>query len=162
MDIFFASVDWQGWIADRSWLLIWIGFFASGAFALFEHGDLMEKLRASTGKRKYFYRLKLCLLWSLPIIALLAAAASQWGSDKADRKIKSLETDLINASREAHTAITKTVIAIMSARSGTLVDPSHDNARDEKSLEDLLKEAGESASDIDRILQRTNSTPIKR
>jgi hypothetical protein len=94
MNAFFLVVDWQGWIADRGWQFIWLGLFASGAFALFENGKLREEIKASTGRRKQFARFKLFLLWSLPIIAFIGAAASQWGSEKADREIASLKTNL--------------------------------------------------------------------
>ena len=94
MNEFVSVVDWQGWIADRGWLFILVGFIASGVFALFEHGKLKEEIDASTGKRKHFARFKLYLLWSVPIIALISAAASQWGAEKADRKIASLESNL--------------------------------------------------------------------
>ena len=75
-------------------MFIWLAFIASAAFAVFEHRELTKKIRASTGRHKQLARCKLVLLWLLPILMLIGAAASQWGADKADREIASLQSDL--------------------------------------------------------------------
>src|ERR1035441_7027104 len=109
MNALLSFVDWRGWIADRSSLIIWVVFVASVMFALFDIQKLKEEIHTSTGNRKRVARFKLFLVLSLPIITFIAAEASQWGSEKADRNIASLQSELTksnailtNATHEVH------------------------------------------------------------
>jgi hypothetical protein len=92
---FLATLDWRATLANGGWWFIWPTFFGTVALALFEHRKLKEDVDAASGRQKTIAQWKLALLWALPVLSLIAAAASQWGSEGAERKIGALESDLL-------------------------------------------------------------------
>src|ERR1019366_1522814 len=70
---------------------------------LFEHRNLKKEISATKGHGKTFARLKLGLLWSLPILAFVGAASSQWGSEQLEKA--ATKNDPLNAPINSASAV---------------------------------------------------------
>ena len=83
-----AFLSWFRSLAEGgSWVWLWLLFFGALINAIREHGELWGEVKHTTGTPKRVAIGRIAFDWSLVLISLIAALASEWSSDTAAQKI---------------------------------------------------------------------------
>jgi hypothetical protein len=81
----------EQYLLRHPWAIIAVVFILSIAYALFEHADLSRRIKLASDKRsKRISIIKLCLVWVIPVVSLIAAFESQRSSEMTDDHVKDL------------------------------------------------------------------------